>query len=123
MADDERMLKGSRLSQGGVSVTVGGQPLPRSLHLRNHSPDGFEWGYGGSGPSQLALSMLLACTDEAEALSAYQDFKRACVSRIESASWEVPTSSVTAWLERRRSDGNNDHEHLAVTEPAAPVDA
>ena len=114
MADEERMIRGSRLSQGGVSVTVGGQPLPRSLHLRNHSPDGFEWGYGGSGPSQLALSMLLACTDEAEALSAYQDFKWACVSRIDVARWELSTSSVVAWLERRRSGVSGNREHMAV---------
>lgn len=27
-------------------------------HRVIHSPDGFEWGYGGSGPSDLALSIL-----------------------------------------------------------------
>jgi hypothetical protein len=26
--------------------------------LRNHSPTGFAWGYGGSGPGQLALAIL-----------------------------------------------------------------
>jgi len=35
---------------------------PRALRLRsdlfNHSPTGFEWGYGGSGPAQLALAIL-----------------------------------------------------------------
>lgn len=31
----------------------------RSQKLWNHSPDGFEWGYGGSGPAQLALAILL----------------------------------------------------------------
>jgi len=30
-------------------------PAPRS-DLRNHSPNGFEWGYSGSGPAQLALA-------------------------------------------------------------------
>jgi len=29
------------------------------LKIANHSPDGFAWGYGGSGPSQLALSIML----------------------------------------------------------------
>ena len=33
-------------------------PKP-SQKIRNHSPDGFEWGYGGSGPAQLALALLL----------------------------------------------------------------
>lgn len=35
-----------------------GYPLPLRLDLFNHSPDGFEWGYGGSGPAQLALAIL-----------------------------------------------------------------
>lgn len=30
-------------------------PLP---HLVRHSPDGFEYGYGGSGPSDLARSIV-----------------------------------------------------------------
>lgn len=33
-----------------------------SQKLRNHSPDGFEWGYSGSGPAQLALAVVLKCT-------------------------------------------------------------
>jgi hypothetical protein len=33
-------------------------PRP-SQRLWNHSPDGFEWGFGGSGPAQLALAILL----------------------------------------------------------------
>ena len=36
----------------------------RSLELVNHSPSGFEWGYGGSGPAQLALAFLLDYTDD-----------------------------------------------------------
>lgn len=30
-----------------------------SLKVRNHSPDGFNWGYAGSGPAQLALAICL----------------------------------------------------------------
>lgn len=30
-----------------------------SLEVWNHSPDGFNWGYAGSGPAQLALAILL----------------------------------------------------------------
>jgi hypothetical protein len=32
--------------------------LPWRLDLFNHSPTGLEWGYGGSGPAQLALAIL-----------------------------------------------------------------
>jgi hypothetical protein len=38
------------------------RPRPRKLDPRldlyNHSPTGFAWGYGGSGPAQLALALL-----------------------------------------------------------------
>ena len=36
-------------------------PLDPRYDLRNHSPTGFAWGYGGSGPSQLALAILFFC--------------------------------------------------------------
>ena len=29
-----------------------------------HSPTGFEWGYGGSGPADLALNILLKATGD-----------------------------------------------------------
>jgi len=34
------------------------RPLELRLDLFNHSPTGFEWGSGGSGPAQLALAIL-----------------------------------------------------------------
>ena len=48
----------------------------RSQRLRNHSPDGFNWGYGGSGPAQLALAVLLmVCHCDQQAYACYQRFK------------------------------------------------
>ncbi|MCU4744660.1 DUF6166 domain-containing protein [Halobacteria archaeon AArc-m2/3/4] len=56
----------------------------RSLEVRNHSPTGFEWGYNGSGPAQLALAILLDYTDdEGVALEHYMRFKDEVVSRLE----------------------------------------
>ena len=47
------------LKKGGYpgpgTVLVDGKPLK---HIVRHSPDGFNWGYGGSGPADLALSIL-----------------------------------------------------------------
>lgn len=66
--------------------------LPLRLDLANHSPTGLEWGYGGSGPSQLALAILshhfhvsraipveLA---DIQALRFYQQFKWAIIDRL-----------------------------------------
>ena len=47
-----------RRPSGATAVVLNGEPLPLRLEVRNHSPTGFEWGYAGSGPSQLALAML-----------------------------------------------------------------
>lgn len=35
-----------------------GWPLNPRFDLRRHSPDGFSWGYGGSGPAQTALAIM-----------------------------------------------------------------
>jgi hypothetical protein len=44
-------------------------------HVVKHSPTGIEWGYGGSGPADLALSILTWAVGEGKALQWYQDFK------------------------------------------------
>lgn len=53
----------------------------RSQKIHNHSPDGFNWGYSGSGPAQLALAILLdQLNDETAAQKYYQQFKFRIVS-------------------------------------------
>jgi hypothetical protein len=57
-------------------VTVDGSPLDPRNDLFNHSPDGFAWGYGGSGPAQLALAILADCLgDDERAVRLHQTFK------------------------------------------------
>lgn len=41
-----------------------GLPLNPQLDIVNHSPSGLEWGYGGSGPSQLAIAIVADCSPE-----------------------------------------------------------
>lgn len=64
--------------------------------LRNHSPDGFAWGYGGSGPSQLALALLAdVLANDAEALKLYQDFKWTTVALFPGdGAWELSEASI-----------------------------
>ena len=87
-------------------VTVGGEPLDwrASLAVRNHSPSGPEWGYEGSGPSQLALAILLAVTDRETAERRYQEFKRDVIARINDAEWSLPLRDVRHWLQRAAAD-------------------
>lgn len=66
-------------------VEINGKELrpDRSQRIINHSPDGFNWGYAGSGPAQLALAILLEFMPEGYALGLYQRFKQDVVARWE----------------------------------------
>ena len=86
---------------GEVLITVNGAPLDwrSSLALRNHSPTGPAWGYGGSGPALLALAILLAVTDAATAERFYEKFKWSVIAPIETDRWTLDASDVLGWLE------------------------
>ena len=82
------------------AVTVEGSPLPPRHDLVNHSPTGFAWGYGGSGPSQLALALLAHfLEDDREALAWYQAFKWRIVANLEKPQWKLYGSDVRGALE------------------------
>ena len=55
----------------------------RSLDVVNHSPTGFEWGYTGSGPAQLACGLLLDYYDDAQiAQEHYIAFRNHVISQL-----------------------------------------
>ena len=73
---------------------------PQSLGLRV--------GYGGSGPAQLALALLLDFTDDEEvALAQYTEFKNEVVSQLDCTGrdgrWRLTGSAIDAAL-REMSD-------------------
>src|SRR5882672_5515643 len=87
-----KLYYGERRPDGACLVSVFDEPergvglsnrrsLPMRLDLRNHSPTGFGWGYGGSGAAQLALALLCdALKDDHLAQDVYQEFKWAKIS-------------------------------------------
>ena len=82
-------------------MLVDGDPIQweRSLALENHSPTGVGWGYFGSGPAQLALSVLLYVAGEAVALEHYQTFKDRVVSQLPRLrGWRFSSAHVAGWL-------------------------
>lgn len=87
-----------------VKVEAGGDFTwldPRaSQKVYNHSPDGFEWGYGGSGPAQLALAMLIDATGNVGTAHAlYQKFKFEFVARFDDR-WIITQAEIIAWCEQ-----------------------
>jgi hypothetical protein len=69
-------------------VWLDGKPLnPKpSQAIRNHSPDGFSWGYGGSGCAQLALAIMIELTGEPDG---YQEFKWDVISIIPQTDFDI----------------------------------
>jgi hypothetical protein len=75
-------------------------PLPLCLEIRNHSPTGFEWGYGGSGPAQLALALLVDALGSVEIAEAhYQDFKREIVSGL-GRDWSLRVQEIRDFVSK-----------------------
>ena len=83
-----------------VVVTVNDRPLNPRLDLWNHSPTGFEWGYGGSGPAQLALALLADhFADKEQALRLYQSFKFAVVVKLPKKGWTLTGDQIQQVLQ------------------------
>jgi hypothetical protein len=116
-----KIYRGKRLEDGvEVSVLVidvRNRKRVRPLrHIPFHSPDGFAWGYHGSGPADLALAMLVDYLRErpprtgwrageqfsrwtvgSRAFTLHQDFKREIVAQF-GDDWELSGLHIDAWL-------------------------
>ena len=68
-----------------AGVTPGAKAaLPMRHDLANHSPDGFNWGYAGSGPAQLALAITAhALGNDAIARQVYQHVKAELIAVLD----------------------------------------
>ena len=90
-----------------VFVHVGSEQY-RLPHIERHSPDGFAWGYGGSGPADLALSILTDAIGRKRADDLYQPFKWKFIASLPiDEPWEINGAAIEAWI--------HDHE-LGLTE-------
>jgi len=85
-----------------VDVVEDGMPqlLSWRLDVANHSPSGLSWGYGGSGPAQLALAILCDAVGEERAKPLYQDFKWTKIAGLkQGVGWTMSHADVLAWVE------------------------
>jgi hypothetical protein len=80
---------------GAAHAALGARPLE---HVVRHSPSGIEWGYGGSGPADLARSILFAFTDEATAERHCVRFKDEFVAAVPRAGGVIRGAAVLAFL-------------------------
>lgn len=80
-----------------VVTTPDNQELNPRFDLACHSPDGFNWGYTGSGPAQLALAILAHRYNDDIALRHYQAFKCACIATLKD-SWALKARNIDNWV-------------------------
>ncbi|MHB1679972.1 MAG: DUF6166 domain-containing protein [bacterium] len=74
-----------------------------SQKLYKHSPDGFNWGYSGSGPAQLSLAILLELTSKDFALFHHQDFKRDFIAGLEQEKdFTLDGQTIINWLNNKK---------------------
>ncbi len=96
-----KTYSGTQSGAGGQRVQLEEGTRITTLNPRtdlfNHSPDGFQWGYYGSGSAQLALALLAdALEDDRRALALHQEFKRQFVGHWGSI-WRMTSEEIRAW--------------------------
>jgi len=125
-SDKPDLYIGMRFEQLRCRVFVASADAARSAPLEHkvvHSPTGFEWGYHGSGPSDLALSLLCDALGEhdPEAIPPwmYQAFKAGIVGLLPRKRWILRRDDVRKWAESVR-EGDQDKAFSTVHD-AVPV--
>lgn len=81
-----------------VSDDKGTKPL---RHIVYHSPTGMEWGYGGSGPSDLARSILADFAGIKVADMFYQEFKWDFIAKQPEDGFQISGQEILNWLKRK----------------------
>lgn len=112
-------------------------------YVVHHSPRGFEWGYGGSGPADLALNLLqgvLIHTGHygdlsgelwdkrqcyALALHLYQDFKWRYIAALPSApgTYRLGFNEVQQWIQKQSKSNGHEPTNLASQTSASELAA
>lgn len=92
---------GKRNSSGtSVKIIPGNKRLSPRFDIVNHSPDGFEWGYLGSGAAQLAFAILSDYTDDEFAMKHYQDFKEKIISNLGRDGFKLQQFEIEMYLKK-----------------------
>lgn len=105
-----RIIKGYRQGQrgGGCLVMLDDAVLPLpdiGPHEFRHSADGFQWGYSGSGPAELARAILVALYTEDPVVrhpGCYQRFKAQVIAVLHEDGFSLTSEQVDAWYRHWR---------------------
>ncbi|MCI0596981.1 MAG: hypothetical protein L0Z48_10650 [candidate division Zixibacteria bacterium] len=71
-----------------------------------HSPTGFEWGYGGSGPADLALNILALYVDPPTARFLHYDFKWDYIATLPREGCRLSKTEILDWIQAKKSNSD-----------------
>jgi hypothetical protein len=106
-------LAGERQRETAVLVVDRDGAAPLRHHVQ-HSPTGFEWGYAGSGPAELARCILIEHFDLHEEVErdrdlmlpvSHQDFKFENVATLERDGFVLSDETVGEWVALQQGKG------------------
>lgn len=93
-----KVYRGDRTIDG-IVVTVDDKPLDERRDIKTISDDGFEWGFEGPAPEQLALAILADHFGDAErALRFYEAIAREIVANFANE-WVWTTADIDEAIE------------------------
>lgn len=103
---EKKVYRGARGAGNEAIVTVDGVPL---THVVLYNPCGFDWGYGGGGPADTALSILCDFFGETPSTSAlkygafkaarlYQFLKRDFIATAPRLGFEITSDQIGDFL-------------------------
>lgn len=82
----------------GVKVLVDGRPLPDRSDINCFSQMGFEWGYEGAEPRQLAFALLIDhCGKSDFARSSCEQFMRSVIANFDNE-WLVTSEDIEEYI-------------------------
>ena len=90
-----------------VMIVVDGVPRPLPFHLavRSHSPIGFEWGYSGSGPLQLALAICVELVGPVQAERVYHGVQDRLLVGLTREKWTLMGIAAMEAIEKTAAEG------------------
>ena len=99
-----------------VTVTSGAatRDLPLRLMWANHSPTGFEWGYAGSGPAQLALAILAEFLPKNQSLRLHQQFKFQKICHLPRNGWIMREEEIVTWITSKQANTSGEYDKNGV---------